>query len=231
MIRPLHVVGFLLLFSATYLGSASATWFSSNSENMTTEQSNESSDKMYKKACKLSVIWKKGEDNTQLAHQLFEKLAESGNSKAAWQLGFDYENSRGVKADPQKAFEWYKKAADWGNVDGLYNLGNCYYYGTGVQKDYKKALSLFLESAYKGNKSAFLTLPDFYWYGKGTTKDEIEALAWIYIREANSNSEKSQKGINALNGIERDLGTQATLAAQQRAKDISSKITFSNSSR
>jgi TPR repeat protein len=226
------------------LNSALPSLIESNSNNLTAEDfdrmamdirkkaiqqtyhGNESSDEEYKKAVRLSIIWKKGEDNTRLAHQLFEKLAESGNSKAAWQLGFDYEHGRGVKPDAQKAFYWYKKAADSGDLNGLYAVARCYYEGTGVPKDYKKALNTYLESAYRGEKNAFSMLSHMYWYGKGTTKDEIEALAWIYVEDANSNYDKSQKGINALNGLEREIGNRATLQAQQRAKEISNKISF-----
>lgn len=244
MIRSLHLVLFLMFLEVGSLRSVTPSLIESNSNNLTAEDfdrmameirkkavqqpfhNNESSDEEYKKAVRLSIIWKKGENKTPLAHQLFEKLAESGNSKAAWQLGFDYEHARGVKSDPKKAFEWYKKAADWGNIDGLYDLGSCYYDGTGVQRDYKQALKLFLEAAYNGNKNAFSILPDMYWHGIGTTKDEIEALAWIYVRDANHNYERNEKLFRSINGIENDLGTQATLAAQQRAKEISNKITF-----
>ena len=226
------------------LRSVTPSLIESNSNNLTAEDfdrmaadirkkavqqsthTNESDNEKYKRARKLSIILKKGEDNTPIAHQLFEQLAESGYSQAACDLAFDYEHGRGVQADPKKAFEWYKKAADWGNVDALYEVGSCYYDGTGVQRDYKKALNIFLESAYKGNKRAFSVLSSMYWYGKGTTKDEIEALAWMYVDDANSNYDKSQKGINALNGLERELGNRATFEAQHRAKEISNRISF-----
>lgn len=237
-----RVTVILLLIKGPALKGESVSLVDSNDANMTAEdfqrmaadirekaaqqsiRKNESDDEKYKRARKLSIILKKGEYNTPIAHQLFKELAESGNSQAAFDLAFDYEHGRGVKADPKKAFEWYKKAANWGNVDALYEVGSCYYNGTGVQKNFKKALNLFLDSAYKGNKRAFSVLSSMYWYGKGTTKDEIEALAWIYVDDANSNYDKTQKGINALNSLERELGNRATFEAQQRAKEISNKI-------
>jgi len=245
MISSLRLLFVLMFLAVISVRSAVPSLVESNSNKLTAEDfermaadirkkavqqtnpANETDDEKYKRARRLSIILRKGEDNTRIAHQLFEELAESGNSKAACDLGFDYEHGRGVKPDAQKAFYWYKKAADEGDLNGLYAVAGCYYEGTGVSKNYKKALNAYLESAYRGERNAFSMLSHMYWYGKGTTKDEIEALAWIYVEDANSNYDKSQKGINALNGLERELGNHATLEAQQRAKQISSKITYS----
>jgi Sel1 repeat-containing protein len=57
------------------------------------------------------------------AIRLWRPLADQGNAYAQFNLGFMYQNGRGVRQDDAAAVSWYQKAANQGNTLGQYNLG------------------------------------------------------------------------------------------------------------
>ena len=70
--------------------------------------------------------------------RLFEErqvLAEQGDVDAQYNLGWMYDNGRGVPEDDKEAVKWYRLAADQGYADAQYNLGVRYANGRGVPKD------------------------------------------------------------------------------------------------
>ena len=56
----------------------------------------------------------------------YEKAAEQGNADAQFNLGFMYQDGRGLKQSDEKAVEWYEKAAKQGDADAQYYLGLLY---------------------------------------------------------------------------------------------------------
>ncbi len=69
-------------------------------------------------------------------------------------LGYLYEEGKGVAQDYEKALEWYRKGADLGNAAAESGLAGMYRDGKGVAKDLKKAIELYRRSAEHGNKYA-----------------------------------------------------------------------------
>ena len=53
-------------------------------------------------------------ENYTEAFKYCKKSAEEGILEAQFNLGYMYDNGRGVKQDYFKAFEWYQKAAELG---------------------------------------------------------------------------------------------------------------------
>ena len=92
--------------------------------------------------------------------------------------------------------------------------------GYGVAKDSAEALKWYRKAADQGNASAQFNLGAMYSNGEGVAKDAIEGAAWINIAAA------SGEEISVMNRslVERQLGPQATLAAQQRSKEILKEI-------
>ena len=82
--------------------------------------------------------------------QWFRKAAEQGRAAGQNNLGWMYQEGRGVPKDDQLAVEWYRKAAEQGDANGQSNLGLMYQKGRGVPKNYVYAymwLSIGFEGA------------------------------------------------------------------------------------
>ena len=57
--------------------------------------------------------------NYDKAKDLFEKLYENGNARAAYEIGNMYSYGWGVSENDDEAREWYKKAADGKNINAI----------------------------------------------------------------------------------------------------------------
>ena len=84
----------------------------------------------------------------------YTKAAEQGNAVAQNNLGFMYDNGKGVAQDYKEAVKWYTKAAEQGNASAQSNLGAMYDQGKGVAQDYKSAHMWFNITAANGNSNA-----------------------------------------------------------------------------
>ena len=49
------------------------------------------------------------------------KVAQDGNARAQYNLGWMHANGRGIAQDFQEAIKWYTKSAEQGNVNAQYN--------------------------------------------------------------------------------------------------------------
>jgi len=105
--------------------------------------------------------------------------AKAGNSQAMYELGWDYQNGKGVPKDYQQAVAWYRKAAEAGNALGMTNLGHMYEDGYGVDQDYKQALTWYRKAAEAGDTRGMNNLGWMYHLGRGVDKDEKQAFTWI----------------------------------------------------
>jgi len=66
-------------------------------------------------------------------------LAEAGDAKAQYRLGWMYTEGLGVQQDYAEAFMWYRKAAEQGDAEAQYVLAGMYYLGQGTNQDYVQA--------------------------------------------------------------------------------------------
>ena len=105
-----------------------------------------------------------------------------------------------------------------------FNLGLMYANGEGVAKDYAKAFKWYRRSAEQGNAKAQGNLGSMYANGEGVPKDTIEGLAWSNIAAASGN----EPFVRNRDLLERRVGPEATLAAQQRSKQIQQELESSN---
>jgi TPR repeat protein len=65
----------------------------------------------------------------------FKPLAEQGDVRAQYFMGFLYRYGYGVKVDHKEAGKWFRLAADQGDARALYYLGKMYENGEGVERD------------------------------------------------------------------------------------------------
>lgn len=127
-------------------------------------------------------------------------LANQGNVAAQLQLGYCYEQGKGVAQNYNEAFRWYKKAADQGDALALNNLGVCYEKGKGTPRYYGRAVECYRKAAEQGLKSGQYNLGLCYLDGKGVTKDIDEAKRWF--------NKAARQGYEPAKVILADLGAQ-----------------------
>jgi len=106
-------------------------------------------------------------------------VAEDGNARAQYNLGWMNANGKGTAQDFKEAIKWYKKSAELGNVNAQYNLANLYLRGQGAAQDDKLAFSWFIKAAEQGDAPAQYNLGRMYILGKGDNKNFLEARFWI----------------------------------------------------
>ena len=75
--------------------------------------------------------------------QALQKACAGGDAWGCFNLGYLYENGRGVKLDYFKASRYYQKACAGGLALGCNNLGVLYYNGQGVRKNTETAKQFF----------------------------------------------------------------------------------------
>lgn len=154
--------------------------------------------------------------NAAEAIKWFRKAAEQGNASAQFNLGLFYAEGVGVPKNGAEAVKWYRSAAEQGNVEAMCNLGAIYASGGGVPRNGAEAVRWFRKAAGQGEEQAMGNLGAMYATGQGVAKDEIEALAWFNLAAASGDDD----AVKSRNGLERRLGRQMALVAQQRSKAI-----------
>jgi TPR repeat protein len=88
------------------------------------------------------------------ALQLLRPLAESGNVRAQFLLGFMYEGGIGVLPDDIEAVKWYQRAADTGDDYAQYHMGIMHMNGRGVPRDLVSAYMWLDLAAMQGHQGA-----------------------------------------------------------------------------
>jgi len=73
------------------------------------------------------------------------QVAEDGNARAQYNLGWMHANGKGTAQDFKEAIKWYTESAQQGNVNAQYNLGNLYLRG----KELPKMINLLLAGSLK----------------------------------------------------------------------------------
>ena len=152
----------------------------------------------------------------------FRMAAEQHDAFAQYCLGKMYANGDGVTKDITEAIKWYREA---GSAYAAFELGLIYHNGNGIPQDSQEAVKWYRKAAEQNHAGALFNLGVIYLEGIGVLKDEIESLAWYNLAVA-AGSESAIKNRDAL---ERQVGRNATLAAQLRSKAIAKEIDASKS--
>ena len=118
------------------------------------------------------------------AYEVFSELAEQGDSRAQYNLGFMYLEGLGVSKDSKEAFRWFRRAAEQKQGRAQHSLGLMYLQGDGVRKDSKEASKWFRLAAYQGYADAQFYLGMMYLEGGVTPKDHVLAHMWFALSAA-----------------------------------------------
>lgn len=110
-------------------------------------------------------------------------LAEAGDKRAQYLLGFMYRDGLGVKKSAARAFEWLSKAAAEPHPDrfALHDLAVLYERGQGTKKNLKKAVELYRQAAARGLPSSMVNLAVLLAKGGGgVERDTATALRLLF---------------------------------------------------
>ena len=166
------------------------------------------------------------------AEKWWRKAAEQGYVHAQFNLGIMYAYGAGVPKDSTEAVKWLRKSAEQGDADAQFYLGNMFdsqfrvdrggadAAGHSLKQDDAESVKWYRKAAIQGQIDAQYHLGLKYSFGVGVLKDDIEALAWLGIAAA---SGKVSAAV-ARGTLERQAGQVASLAAQQRSKEILTEI-------
>lgn len=81
-------------------------------------------------------------------------LADAGDAKAQFNVGYCYEHGEGTHHDLAKAYDYYTKASNQSDPGARYNLGLMYLNGVHVEKSKDQALELFTQAMEMGEVRA-----------------------------------------------------------------------------
>ena len=149
------------------------------------------------------------------ALQEFQPLAEQGDAKAQFNLGFMYDNGKGVPENDAEAAKWYRKAAEQGDVMAQYSLGGMYFRGEGVSQNFTEAVKWFRKAAEQGDAYAQVNLGFMYGTGEGVPMNYVKAYMWYSLSKAQGN-EDAAKGLYI---IEKEMTPAQIAKAQELAAE------------
>ncbi|MDR2902170.1 MAG: sel1 repeat family protein [Lactobacillales bacterium] len=120
--------------------------------------------------------------NSQQYSQAFSEfmpLADRGDFRAQYYIGYLYLNGYGITQNNEKALEYLNKSLK-SNYDLPQALmGYLYSEGTIVPKDKKLSMELYQKAADQGNISALLNLGVSYYTGDGVTRNVSKAIEYF----------------------------------------------------
>ena len=108
-------------------------------------------------------------------------LAEKGDARAQFDIGFMHAYGWGVARDAAAAIPWYRKAADQGLAVAQHFLGLAFVNGEGVRPDDAEASRWFGRAAAQGFAQAEFMLGLMSLDGRGVAKDPVQAYAFIVM--------------------------------------------------
>jgi len=120
--------------------------------------------------------------DTEKAIQLYRRAlpllqahCQGGGSGACQNLGWAYENGRGVARDDIKAAGFYRQACNGGSSNGCNDLGRMVEGGRGLPRDDVEAARLYRKACDGGTSNGCTNLGWLYENGRGVARDDKEA--------------------------------------------------------
>lgn len=109
----------------------------------------------------------------------WETLANKGQSRAMWKLGWAYINAPAAWGlDNAKGIQWYDKCIQTGEKQCAYNLGWELASGARLPKDIARGLGYYRKAAGMGHAMAMTNIGWHHENGLGVAKDPKQAVDW-----------------------------------------------------
>ncbi len=122
------------------------------------------------------AIYAYNDEDYPKALSLFERSADSGNTRAQFWLGSIHQEGAIVRRDYAIAVKWYKLSARNGEADAQYNLALMYRLGQGVEESNAQAITWLKSAVEQGHANAQSDLGSMYAHGIGTNKNTQKAI-------------------------------------------------------
>ena len=116
-----------------------------------------------------------------------KSLAEQGDAKAQFNLGYMYDNGDGIPENDAEAVKWYRLAAEQGYLKAQFNLGVMYKKGDGIPENDLEAVKWFRLSAEQGDAKSQYMVGVMYHNGGGVPKNHLTAYVWMSVAAARGN--------------------------------------------
>lgn len=107
-------------------------------------------------------------------------LAEQGDTRSQYAVGWMYRNGEGVAQNYQTAIKWYRLAAEQGHAEAQKSLGLMYQFGEGIAPNYQTATQWYRLAAEQGNAEAQNNLGLMYLNGEGVIQSKTNAYMWLH---------------------------------------------------
>ena len=150
------------------------------------------------------------------AYQLFQALAESGDTKAQYDLSLMYIQGIGTQKNIEQGLVWLKRAAEKGNIEAMLELGVLYQKIDTLDNAPQLALHWFEKAAMAGSAVGQYNLAHMYMDGGQIAIDLPKAYIWMAISDATGNP----LAISELAKLKADLSSQELVAAEEKVAAI-----------
>jgi len=117
--------------------------------------------------------------NFNAAFPRLKHLAELGDPKAQFDVGFMYSHGNGVTQSDEQAANWYLRSAENGNAEGERAIGIFLSVGRGVGKDEAASVRWLKKAAQQNDAAAEMELAHAYLHGAGVEKDDKVGAEWV----------------------------------------------------
>ncbi len=128
------------------------------------------------------------------AARAFARCAEMGDATCELNLGWLYEQGKGVPQNLATAVRWYRAAAEQNHPRAEENLGTMYQLGRGVAKNCKTAVEWYARGARQNDQYNLYSLARMYHYGFGVKEDKAKAHA-LYRQSAALGNQKAHEAL------------------------------------
>jgi TPR repeat protein len=146
------------------------------------------------------------------AYQLFQGLAESGDTKAQYDLSLMYIQGIGTKQNIEQGLVWLNRAAQKGNIEAMLELGVLYQKIDTLENAPQLALDWFEKAALAGSAVGQYNLAHMYMDGHHIAKDLPKAYIWMSLSDVTGNPLASSELVK----LKASLSPQELLAAQEK---------------
>jgi V8-like Glu-specific endopeptidase len=137
-------------------------------------------------------------------------LAEKGDARAQFDVGFMHAYGWGMQRNPAEAIAWYRESADQGLQVAQHFIGMAYVNGEGIQPDDAEAARWFARAAAQGFAQAQFMLGLMTLDGRGVQKNLGQGYAFIVMA--------GQGGVRSAARVVQKLAL--TEAQRERAQEI-----------
>jgi hypothetical protein len=128
------------------------------------------------------------------AVRAFTRCAAMGDASCELQLGWHYEEGKGIEKNLGQAVRWYRAAAEQNHPRAEENLGTMYQFGRGVAKSCKAAVEWYARGALQNDHGNLYSLARMYHYGFGVKEDRAKAHA-LYRHSAALGNLKAREAL------------------------------------